>query len=115
MLILIRFIFTFLSGFLRVLRPGGVRALMAENTALEQQLIIVRRKQKRSPNLTAIDRCLFGFLVGLISRKRLSKITVLVSPATLLKFHRALVKRKYHFLFSNKTTKKSGPKGPGKD
>ncbi len=32
--------------------------------------------------------------------------------ATLLKFHKALVKRKYRLLFSNKTPRKPGPRGP---
>lgn len=36
----------------------------------------------------------------------------MLRPATILKFHKALVKRKYHLLFSNKTPKKPGRKGP---
>ena len=32
-------------------------------------------------------------------------------PATLLKFHKALVKRKYSDIYSNKTHKKAGKKG----
>jgi len=37
---------------------------------------------------------------------------VIIKPATLLKFHKALVNRKYSLLFSNKSGKKPGPKGP---
>lgn len=48
----------------------------------------------------------------MISIKRLSHIAIIVKPATLLKFHKALVKRKYHLLFSNKSIRKPGPKGP---
>jgi hypothetical protein len=48
----------------------------------------------------------------MISLKRLQLIAVIIKPATLLKFHKALVHRKYSCLFSNKSRKKSGPKGP---
>jgi hypothetical protein len=31
--------------------PGGVRAVMAENLLLKQQLIVLRRARRRAPNL----------------------------------------------------------------
>ena len=37
---------------------GGVRAVMAENLLLKQQLIVLRRARKRAPNLTSSDRLL---------------------------------------------------------
>jgi len=40
---------------------GGVRAVMAENLLLKQQLIVLRRARKRAPNLTSSDRLLCGF------------------------------------------------------
>ena len=39
---------------------GGVRAVMAENLLLKQQLIVLRRARKRAPNLTSSDRLLCG-------------------------------------------------------
>jgi hypothetical protein len=50
-----------------------------------------------------------------MASKRLSRIAIAIKPATLLRFHRALVKRKYQLLFSNKTKKKPGPAGPSQD
>jgi hypothetical protein len=41
--------------------PGGVRAVMAENLLLKQQLIVLRRARRRAPNLTQSDRLLCGF------------------------------------------------------
>src|SRR5215470_10471353 len=38
-----------------------------------------------------------------------------IQPSTLLNFHRALVQRKYRFLFSPKRRAKPGPKGPDQD
>ena len=42
-------------------------------------------------------------------------LAIVIKPATLLKFHRDLVKRKYSRLFSNKGDKRPGPKGPSQD
>jgi len=37
---------------------GGVRAVIAENLLLKQQLIVLRRARKRAPNLSPSDRLL---------------------------------------------------------
>ena len=110
-----RFIFFFLTTLLRCLRPGGVKAMAAENMVLKQQLITVARRQKRAAKLKTSDRIIFAFLTGLITRKRISKIAIILKPATLCKFHKRLVKRKYSLLFSNKHPKKPGPKGPSQE
>ena len=41
--------------------PGGVRAVIAENLLLKQQLIVLRRDRQRAPNLTLSDRLICGF------------------------------------------------------
>jgi hypothetical protein len=41
--------------------PGGVRAVIAENLVLKQQLIVLRRGRRRAPNLRLSDRLLCGF------------------------------------------------------
>ena len=46
----------------KLLGPGGVRAVVAENLLLKQQLIVLRRPRRRAPNLTVMDRFLFGFV-----------------------------------------------------
>jgi len=97
---------------IKISRPGGVKAVTAENMALRQQLITLSRQHRRSPKLKTSDRIIFGLLCSWINPKRLSKIAILVKPATILKFHKALVKRKYHLLFSTKTPRKPGRKGP---
>ncbi|MCH9764358.1 MAG: hypothetical protein K0U24_09095 [Gammaproteobacteria bacterium] len=48
----------------------------------------------------------------MLNTHRLSRIAIILKPETLLKFHKALVTRKYHLLFSNKSLKKPGGKGP---
>ena len=112
MIKLIALVFSYIVLCLRLLSPSGVRAVTAENMVLRQQLITLTRNQKRSPRLTFFEKITFGLLTSMISAKRLTRIAIILKPATLLKFHKALVNRKYRLLFSNKSSKKPGPKGP---
>jgi transposase InsO family protein len=93
--------------------PGGVRAVIAENLVLKQQLIVLRRSRRRAPSLTLSDRLLCGFWSLFLSRGRIRKVAIALRPSTLLAFHQALVRRKYRRLFSSTPClKKPGPKGP---
>ena len=93
--------------------PGGVRAVIAENLLLKQQLIVLRRARQRAPNLRRSDRLLCGFWSLFLSPGRIRTIAVALRPSTLLAFHQALVRRKYRRLFSSRPCpKKPGPKGP---
>ncbi len=96
----------------RHLGPGGANAVIAENLLLKQQLLVINRSRRRAPNLTALDRFLFGLWSLFINPRRLSKVAVVIRPSTLLKFHEALKKRKYQLLFSPRRKGKPGPKGP---
>ncbi len=93
-----------------LLKPGGVKSVMAENLVLKQQLITLNRSRQRSPNLKPFDRFFYGLTCFLIGEQRVNRIAVILTPATFLKFHKSLVKRKYKDLYSNKTSKKSGRK-----
>src|SRR6267142_6662990 len=94
--------------------PGGVRAVIAENLLLKQQLIVLRRARQRAPNLALTDRLICGFGSLFLSPGRIRKVAIGVRPSTLLAFHQALVRRKYHRLFSSiRCPKKPGPKGQG--
>jgi putative transposase len=93
--------------------PGGVRAVIAENLLLKQQLIVLRRARQRAPNLTLSDRLLCGFWSLFLSLGRIRTVAIGVRPSTLLAFHQALVRRKYRRLFSStQCPKQPGPKGP---
>ncbi|WP_200821190.1 integrase core domain-containing protein [Oceanicoccus sp. KOV_DT_Chl] len=54
-------------------------------------------------------------LSSFINPRRLARAAIIVKPATLLKFHQALIKKKYQLLYSSKARKKTGPKGPSKE
>jgi putative transposase len=97
----------------KLARPGGVRSVIAESLLLKQQLLISRRSRRRSPPLTSIDRSVLGLMTRFVRRRRLPRLAAILKPATLLRFHKALVDRKYRRLFSSAgNRRKPGPKGP---
>jgi hypothetical protein len=61
------------------MRPGGVRAVVAESLLLKHQLVIGSRARRRAPNLNLFDR----FVLGLGS---------LFVPASRIPFNRPLKK-----------------------
>jgi putative transposase len=97
----------------KLLGPGGVRAVAAESLLLKHQLLISNRSRHRAPNLTTVDRVVLGLATLFVSPRRIPKLGALIKPGTLLRFHKALVDRKYRLLFSSSSSRrKPGPKGP---
>jgi putative transposase len=99
----------------RLTRPGGIRSIIAESVLIKHQLLILNRSRHRSPNLRVSDRIVAGLCALLIRPSRLVRSAIVLKPSTLLNFHRALKERKYRLLFSPRSRKKPGPKGPGKE
>ncbi len=112
---LLQLIFMLITALLKIKKQGGTKALVAENICLRQQLIILNKNRQRAPNLTHLDRLIFAITTGLINKKRLSRLAILLKPTTLIKIHKAFVTKKYKKLFSNKNLKKPGRKGPSQD
>ena len=108
-------LFDLLAAMAKLLRPGGSRAVIAENLLLKQQLIIHSRSRERAPNLSAKDRALLGFWSLFLSPRRIARSAIIVKPSTLLRFHNALKKRKYRLLYYPCGGRKPGPKGPSKE
>ena len=100
---------------LKLSRPGGVRAVVAESVLAKHQLLILNRSRRRSPNLRVLDRIIAGFCSLWIKPSRFCRVAIDFKPSTLLNFHRVLVQRKYHLLFSPRQKTKPGPKGPTAD
>jgi hypothetical protein len=90
-----------LVTFAKLVHPGGVRAVAAESLLLKHQLLISNRSRQRAPNLTTLDRFVLGLSTLFVSPRRIAKLGALVKPATLFKFHKVLVDRKYRLLFSS--------------
>lgn len=96
----------------KLLGPGGVRAVVAETLLVKHQLLIINRARRRAPNLRVLDRIWVGLWSLSMNRNRALKAAIIVKPATILRFHRALKNRKYRRLFSPHRRGKPGPKGP---
>ena len=84
--------------------------MMAENLALRQLLIVSGRNLSRASQLKTQDRWLLSTVTGFIAGSRLLKIAIVIKPSTLLNFHKALVRRKYKLLYSNKGRNNPGRK-----
>ena len=95
----------------RLMRPGGARAIVAESLLLKQQLLIVTRPRRRAPDLRPLDRIIAGLCAGLLQKARIQRCAIVLEPATILSFQRLLAKRKYRELFSPKRRGRPGPKG----
>ena len=97
----------------KFLGPGGIRSVAAESLLLKHQLLISNRSRHRAPNLSTLDRFLLALITLFVNPRRIPKLSAIFKPATLFKFHKALVDRKYRLLFSfSSLRRKPGPKGP---
>src|SRR5262245_48017835 len=104
-----------LATIAKLLRPCGVRAVVAESALLKHQLVISGRTRRRAPNLNSFDRFVFGLGSLFVPASRLPKLAVILKPRTLLRFHEALRRRKYRWLFSSVGHRRPGPKGPAQE
>ena len=78
----------------KLVRPGGIRRVIAESLLLKHQLILSGRSRRRAPPLTTVDRFVFSLTTIFVSPRRVEKLAAILKPATLLRFHKALVNRK---------------------
>jgi putative transposase len=96
----------------KLLDPGGARAVVADSLLMKQQLLVIHRSRRHTPNLSTLDRFLFGFWSLFLSPRRIQRAAVIIRPSTLLKFDHLRKKRKYRLLYSSGRKAKPGPKGP---
>ena len=109
-------VFTYLVSLTtNLLKKNGLKAVVAENLLLKQQLLVLTRSRKRAPNLSSLDRFFLGLWSTFLDPRRIKSVAFLIQPSTLLKFHQALVKRKYRLLYSSPNRRPPGPKGPSRE
>jgi transposase InsO family protein len=104
-----------LTTIAKLLGPGGAKAVVADSLLMKQQLLVINRSRRRAPNLSALDRYLFGFWSLFLNPHSIQRGAVIVRPSTLLKLHRLLKQRKYRLLYSSGKKGKPGPKGPSQE
>src|SRR6185503_12534000 len=78
----------------------------AEILLLRHQIALLERRSTARPKLTWADRALFAALVAAIPRAPHGGLHLPVTPATILRWHRDLVRRRW--------AAKSRPKKPGR-
>jgi putative transposase len=67
----------------------------AEILILRHQLAILQRRQPRRPKLNRADRALIATLLGVIPRRRRHGLRLLVTPDTILRWRRDVVRRRW--------------------
>ena len=112
MSVLLQLMIDFVRAITSLVKPGGLKAVVAENLLLKQQLLLLNRPRKRGPNLSGLRRFILAALCQFIPRRRITRVAVALRPSTLLGLHRWFRNSKYRRLFSSKPRKKPGPKGP---
>ena len=100
-------LFHLLTTLAELIKPGGTRAVIAENLLLKQQLIIHGRSRQRAPNLSNQNRALLGFWSLFLNSKRIVRAAIIIKPSTLLSFHNALKNRKYRRMTPLRSNRKA--------
>ena len=65
----------------------------AEILILRHQLAVQQRRQPRCPNLHWADRALLATLLGVIPKARRHRLRLLVTPDTILRWQRSIIRR----------------------
>ncbi|MEA3410489.1 MAG: hypothetical protein U9R74_03000 [Pseudomonadota bacterium] len=103
-----------LTTIAKLLGPGGAMA-RADSLLMKQQLFVINRSRRRAPNLSDLDRFLFGFWSLFLNPRRIQRAAVIIRPSTLRMFHDLMKKRKYRLLYLSDGKGKPGPKGPSRE
>ena len=93
----LRFVFlliTRLTAWLRLSRREEAWKT-AEILILRHQLAVLQRRQPRRPNLDWADRALLATLLAVIPKARRQALRLLVTPDTVLRWHRDTVRRRW--------------------
>src|SRR3569833_1714043 len=63
---------------IRIIAPGGARAVVAESLHLKHQLLVLNRSRKKAPRLRALDRDQKSKRAILVSPQRILKVAVAI-------------------------------------
>src|SRR5215475_9641412 len=62
----------------QLIKPGGLRAVVAESALTRHQLLILNRSWKRSPNLRVSDRIITGLCTFLMHPSRMLRCGIVL-------------------------------------
>src|SRR5512132_2763972 len=86
----------------------------AEILLLRHQLAVLQRRQPRRPNLDWADRALLATLLTVIPKARRQALRLLVTPDTILRWHRDIVRRRWAARSKRGRTGRPPPAGPSR-
>src|SRR5271157_3793982 len=91
-------------GYLAVLRVFGSLALLARSDrAKDAEILLLRhqvtvlQRQAGTPKLSWADRAILSALARLLPSGHLRRLRLIISPRTLLRWHAALVRRRWAY------------------
>ena len=93
----LRFVFLLmarLAGWLRLSRREEAWKT-TEILILRHQLVVLQRRQPRRPRLNWADRALLATLLSVIPNTRRHRLRLLVTPDTIVRWHRDIVRRRW--------------------
>jgi putative transposase len=93
----LRFMFLLTTRLTAWLRPARREETWktAEILILRHQLAVLQRRQPRRPNVNWADRALLAALLGVVPKARRQGLRLLVTPDTILRWHREIVRRRW--------------------
>jgi hypothetical protein len=90
----------------------GARAVVAESVLVKQQLLILNRSRKRSPNLRLAERLVAGVCTLLMRLNRPVRSAIVLKPSTLLRLHRNADTAEISPAVFIQGAEEAGPEGP---
>src|SRR2546429_7682658 len=82
----------------------------AEILILRRQLVVLQRQPAGRPKLAWADRALLAALVGVVPKVRRQGLRLLVAPDTILRWHRALARRRWATRSMRGRTRRPAPR-----
>jgi hypothetical protein len=67
----------------------------AEILILRHQLTVMQRRQPQRPKLSWADRALLATLLGVVPKARRQGLQLLITPDTIVRWHRDIVRRRW--------------------
>jgi putative transposase len=92
-----RFVFLLITRFASWLRLSQREEAWktAEILILRHQLAVLQRREPRCPKLNWADRALLAALLSVIPKARRHGLRLLVTPETILRWHRDIIHRRW--------------------
>src|SRR5437899_8910333 len=93
----LRFVFLLITSVVSWLRQSRREEAWktAEILILRHQLAVLQRRQPRRPKLNWADRALLTALLSVIPKARRHGLRLLVTPDTIVRWHRDIVRRRW--------------------